>query len=208
MCSATREENICWFCGQLKNDYTSGSSIGRMVYSEDINILVDMDNSCTQNDSRICHECLEKYLLECGPIDQDYQNQHLNNYKLLQGEICDVITYLVDKNKRKYPLGCWFGWLPNIEVRKKWYSLRIADLYDLGLRFSGMWSYEKEDMESFFFRFPVSENKINKLPDGFEEHINSTMHCPYPSFISDIAQLRAEIYDITVWGYHNQKDWP
>ena|GEM_PF-7016878 len=204
-----REGTLCWYCGQYRMKVVPGGlSIGEMVYSSNIinsRALVDdpfaarqeHHDAARKSNCVMCYKCLERYAFEIGTLDKEYVEQHVSNEERQEIEIVDTDTFLLPWEEKKFPFGCWLYQYPDIDVRKKFWSLSLAELYIRGFRLAGEVWFGNWEADQLLTKFTATGESV-AVPEEFIEHVVATIHVDDSSFPERLAHLRAVAFDVSI----------
>ena len=205
-----QDSALCWFCGSYQTFYSVGRSIGEMVYSSNMNLsrerangeideILDVHFESLRTKSKLCFKCLRQFLSELGSPDKLYVESQLKNEYQQFIEVIDVDTFLTHWNQNKYPFGCWISDFSDIDIKVKYQSLTIGELYSRGLRFSGELWFDPLEANQLINRYSDHSDEIPSPPEGFVDHINSIFHVDDKHFAIGLADVKAKVYDISIW---------
>lgn len=203
-----REGTLCWYCGQYRMKVVPGRSIGEMVYSSHIHNSRELADGTVQDcqdhhDAAMkstcvmCYECLQSYAFEIGALDSEYVEHHLANNESQNCEVVDSDTHLLPLQEKKFPFGCWLYQYPDIDVRKKFWSLSLAELYIRGFRLAGEVWFGNWEADQLLTKFAATGESV-AVPEGFIEHVAATIHVDDSSFPGRLARLRAVAFDVSI----------
>lgn len=205
------QAGLCWLCGQSTNRIAcNGETIGSMVYTAHILVSLEIGENLgkpiplpqhltdhvTKDCLQVCTKCIADLGSQVGHLPTEYVSAHLYRSEEQLTDIADIDTGLKSWKDAIYPFGCWLRGFPDIDVRQKFYSMDLGELFERGFRFDGKVSFGEEEFARFLSRFASGTSEAS---NEFLEHVSDHIKVSEESQRRELAKVRAVVYDVSVW---------
>lgn len=201
---------LCWFCAQWVDDYSSGYSLGQMVHSsaihnsleliswlrdETILEVLERNNRCV-----MCQSCVAAYASLMNHCDERYiQMQDAYREEQIE-EDADHDTMLTEGLSRKLHYGCWLSGRPDIGIRQRIRGQSFTALFKAGLRFEGSVTLDAEGLRRLQSTL-CEDSDLREDHDAcveFTQHSGHVYRTKDPALLARIACMKAEVFDVTL----------